>query len=193
MHINYLPFQLLLTLLFLHQNLLFAQQKSSRPSLPLSIQKTIALDPIYSAQQLENKQWGLVNNRNITTIAYNYDTLYNLPIVQFNPLNYKQNYIPSDFVLAHRNNKVLVFSKKGKLVLKVDALMPRLMRNNILLVKEKGLWGLYDTNGTAILPINCDHIEWYDDILCLRRGTEKYLFDPLKGELMNDLSHENVQ
>jgi hypothetical protein len=189
MHNHYLPF-LLFILVFQHLNLL-AQPKTTFK--PFVIQKTIALDPIYSAKQTSNKQWGLVNNRQKTTIAFSYDTLYNLPIIQFNPITYKQKYIPSEFVLAHRGNKVLLFSKKGRFIFEVDALMPRLMKNNILLVKKEGYWGLYDTNGTAILPLNCDHIEWYDDILSLSRGPEKYLFDPAKGEIIDELAHEQVQ
>lgn len=155
--------------------------------------KALQLDESYIAVQNKTLTWGLMNDKNRLTIPCTYDSLYNLPYVTFDPISYQLEYSSSDFVVATKADKVYVYTKKGKFLFEADAIMPRLMQHDIVLVKNNGKWGLFSCNGDVILDANCDSIDWKNDILCLKQGQNEYRFHPQKGNFVDNLGHKNVQ
>ena len=178
----------LLSLLVLNMHL-FSQKTHVNPNL-----KTIIdFDQNHYFGQSTSGQWGLYNSDATYVIQANYDTLLPLCKVEFNPKTYYSKYIKTNYILGRKGRKHSLFNIQGDHIITVDGIIPRLMENNIVLVKKNGLWGLINISGEYILPIIADEIDWYDDMLSLRVNHKTVLFDAQKGELLDERNLYEIQ
>lgn len=168
---------------------LFSQEIHVNPNL-----KTIVdFDQNHYFGQSTSGQWGLYHSDATLVLKAIYDTLCPMYKVEFNPKTYYSKYIKTNYILGKKGQKYSLFNLQGHHVITVDGIMPRLMKNNIVLVKNNGLWGLINTSGEYILPIISHEIEWYDDMLSLRVNHKTVLFDAQKGELIDERNLFEIQ
>ncbi len=156
-------------------------------------QKVISFNQDFFFGQSESGKWGLCHKEAYFVINAVFDTIYPLCQVSFNPETYDLTYQKTDFIIGEKDNKHLLFSLEGNQIISVDGIMPRLMKNNIVLVKNKNYWGLIKTNGETILPVEASDPEWYDDMLSLKMNNKTILFDAQSGKIIKESDLLEIQ
>lgn len=154
----------------------------------LLAQAPTSLQPALNDQH----QWGAQNDAQAWIIPPIYDTLYTLPRTRFDHSNYNIHYYPSTYWIGKRNNKQVVLNSTGAILCKVDAVLPRLMGNAIL-IKKGNQWGLRTLKGKTLLPTRCSKVTWYGDVLGLYYRDQWYLFDAQEGHLYPKGGVDEVQ
>ncbi|MCH2022071.1 MAG: hypothetical protein MK207_06275 [Saprospiraceae bacterium] len=159
----------------------------------LKFKSVIEFDSKHYFGQNDNGSWGFYLGNSTEIIDSEYDTLYPLHKIEFNPKTFLSKEIKTNFILGRSGKKYSLFNLKGHKITTVDGIMPRLMKNNILLIKNNGLWGLINTSGEYILPIVAHNIEWYDEMLSLKVKDKIVLFDAHNGELVDQRNLYEIQ
>jgi hypothetical protein len=182
--------RLIISLIFALTSIQLFSQKTNNNT---HLQKVISFNEELFFGQTDSEKWGLCHNDSSFVIKAEFDTIYPLFRVGFNPETYDLTYRKTDFIIAEKDKKYILFSLEGNQIISVEGIMPRLMKNNIVLVKNNNYWGLIKTNGEIILPVEASDPEWYDDMLSLKMNNKIILFDAQSGTLIKESDLLEIQ
>ena len=135
-------------------------------------------------------KWGFYKSNSRVIIKAEYDTLFSLCDVEFDPSTYKTVSYQTGFFIGKKEGKSQLLDMNGTIITSVDGMMPRWM-NGVVLVRNENEWGLIKTTGEFVLPIQCSEIEWHGDVLSLKEDDNWLLFDPKKGALVQMAGYLN--
>lgn len=129
--------------------------------------------------------WGIKNSNHDWVVRPSYDTMFYLTRTTFDSETYEVTRHKTGYILGHNFHTYqwCLLYQDGSMRYKAEAILPRLM-GNVILVKKKNKWGLVNTKGNILLPVQCTKIAWHEDVLALKDKKGKWhLFDPQNGRL----------
>jgi hypothetical protein len=178
--------QFITTILFLFVSLQISAQGIHTNT---KMKSVIDFDKNYYFAQEETNLWGLCSADAEFVIQAEYDTLYPLSEVEFEPTTYALSYSNTKFIIGKKGKNYDLLDLKGNKKMRVNGIMPRLMRNNVILVQNGGKWGLGKTSGEMLVATQSTAIDWFGDLLGLQENNAWTLFNPKSGGL---ISYDNV-